>query len=132
MKAVVVALALVVAAFATAAAHDPPRMATREMVRIQGHRGAAPKAAKVVREAVLVALGTEHRFYATDWQRFGFSEEQPGGPAVEPHGRLVLQGKREDLARFAAARPAQTVTILAERRPGSADLFLLTLDFCPP
>lgn len=132
MKPLVVALALVVAAFAPAAAHDPPRMATREMVRIQGHRGTAPKATKVVREVVLVALGTEHRFYATDWQRFGFSEAETGGPTAEAHERLVLQGKREDLARFAAARPAQTVTILAERRPGSADLFLLTLDFCPP
>jgi hypothetical protein len=132
MKAGVVALLLVLGPLAPAAAHDPPRMATREMVRIQGHRGTAPKAAKVVREVVLVALGTEHRFYATDWQRFGFSDPQTAGPAEEPRDRFVLQGRREDLARFAAARPAQTVTILAERRPGSADLFLLTLDFCPP
>ena len=28
--------------------------------------------------------------------------------------------------------PGQTITILAERRPGAADLFLLALDRCPP
>ena len=132
MRRALAALAMLVAASAPSVAHDPPRMATREMIRLQGHLGSAPKAAEVVREVVLVALGTEHKLYATDWQRFGFSDPQTAGPAEEPRDRLVLQGKREDLARFAAARPAQTVTILAERRPGSADLFLLTLDFCPP
>jgi hypothetical protein len=31
----------------------------------------------------------------------------------------------------AGAKPDQTVTILAEHRPGSSDLFVLTLDLCP-
>jgi hypothetical protein len=52
------------------------------------------------------------------------SEPQPGS-------RFTLQGPRDLLARFAAARPEQTVTILAEHRPGSSDLFVLTLDLCP-
>lgn len=34
-------------------------------------------------------------------------------------------------SRFFAADPEQTVTILAEHRPGSSDLFVLTLDLCP-
>jgi hypothetical protein len=38
---------------------------------------------------------------------------------------------RDLLARYAAAGPEQTVTILAEHRPGSSDLFVLTLDLCP-
>jgi hypothetical protein len=127
----IVALVLATAWPAVMEAHQPARTATREIVRIQGRRGAAPAGTAVVREVSLSALGQEHRFFATDWQRFGFSDEAAAPPAEE-RARLVLQGKREQLARFAAARPEQTVTILAERRPGSADLFLLALDLCPP
>lgn len=127
----VLALALGATWPAVAAAHQPARTAAREIVRIQGRRGVAPAGVAVVREVVLVALGQEHRFSATDWQRFGFGDEAAAAPAEE-RPRLVLQGKREQLAHFAAARPEQTVTILAERRPGSADLFLLALDLCPP
>jgi hypothetical protein len=32
--------------------------------------------------------------------------------------------------RWLLAKPDQTVTILAEHRPGSSDLFVLTLDLC--
>jgi hypothetical protein len=127
----IVAVALATAWSAVAIAHQPARTATREIVRIQGRRGAAPAGTAVVREVSLTALGQQHRFFATDWQRFGFADEA-GTPPAEERPRLVLQGKREQLARFAAARPEQTITILAERRPGSADLFLLALDLCPP
>lgn len=126
----IVALALATAWPAVAIAHQPAHTA-REIVRIQGRRGAAPTGTTVVREVTLAALGQEHRFFATDWQRFGFADETAPA-AAEERPRLMLQGKREQLARFAAARPEQTITILAERRPGSADLFLLALDLCPP
>jgi len=38
---------------------------------------------------------------------------------------------RDLLARYAAAGPEQTVTILAEHRPGSIDVFVPALDPCP-
>jgi hypothetical protein len=42
-----------------------------------------------------------------------------------------VRGPRDLLTRFAAAKADQIVTILAEHRPGSSDLFVLTLDICP-
>lgn len=121
-------------ATATAAlGHPPPPMATRELVRLQGHRTetAGPK---VKRRLQLTALGVEQPFAATDWQVFGFSDAPPAAaptPSAAPE-RFMLQGSRQMLARFAAVRPEQTVTILAEHRPGSRSLFVLTLDVCPP
>lgn len=127
--------ALVLAMGAGARGHTPPRMATRELIRIQGQR--TEKAGTgVQRRLVLAALGVEHPFAATDWQVFGFSDSPAPAAAAVPTPaapeRFVLQGDRELLNRFAAARPEQTVTLLAERRPGSTDLFVLTVDLCPP
>ncbi|MFN8545240.1 MAG: hypothetical protein U0807_13685 [Candidatus Binatia bacterium] len=107
-------------------AHPPPRTPNREIVRLQGHRRAAGTAA--AGEMTLVALGAEHPFTATDRQAFSLAE----GDAAKPADRYALQGPRDLLARFAAARPDQTVTILAEHRPGTPNLFLLALDLCPP
>jgi hypothetical protein len=116
--------------------HNPPPIATREVVRIQGYLTKAAVAG-VQRHLVLSALGVDYPFAATDWQVFGFSEAPPSSagtatatPATPE--RFVLEGSREVLTRFAAARPQQTVTLLTERRPGSTNLFVLTLDFCPP
>ncbi len=115
---------------ASAFAHPPPQLATRELVRLQGH--VAKKEDQTVKQRlVVVALGVEYAFGATDWQVFGFSDAPQPGPSLAPQ-RVVLQGSRELLAGFAAARANQTVTILAEHRPGSSDLFVLTLDLCPP
>jgi hypothetical protein len=128
--ALLVAAVLLIAA--AAHAHPPPRSATRELVRLQGHRaqGASPEAK---RRVVLLVLGVEQPFAVTDWQVFGFSDTPSATPQpAEPPQRLVLQGSRDLLARFATLRPEQTVTLLAERRPGSAELFVLTLDVCPP
>ncbi len=113
-----------------ALAHPPPQLATRELVRLQGH--VAKKEDQTLKQrVVVVALGVEYAFGATDWQVFSFSNAPQPSPSVAPQ-RVVLQGSRELLAGFAAARPAQTVTILAEHRPGSSDLFVLTVDLCPP
>jgi hypothetical protein len=112
-----------------ASAHPPPRTNPRELVRIQGHPGAVTPPATAT-PLVLVALGTEHAFAASDVRTFGFAEVPPTEP--QPGTRFVLQGARDLLVRYAAARPDQTVTILAEHRPGSNDLFVLTLDLCPP
>jgi hypothetical protein len=128
--------AMLLAAAVTAHGHTPPRMATRELVRIQGHLTKTADTG-VQRHLVLTALGVDHPFAATDWQVFCFSDAPPPGgatpratPPTAEH--FVLQGSRELLSAFAAARPQQTVTLLAEHRPGSSDLFVLTLDFCPP
>jgi hypothetical protein len=111
-----------------AAAHSPPRAGTRELVRLQGHPGLVTPLSTVTPLA-LVALGVERPFAASDVRTFGFADVPSATPS--PGTRFVLQGPRELLARYAAASPEQTVTILAEHRPGSSDLLVLTLDLCP-
>jgi hypothetical protein len=125
-------LAVVLAIPAAAHGHPVQPQANRELIRIQGYRTAGtPPAMK--RRLVLVALGSEHSFAATEWQVFGFSEAgPPATPSNAAAQRFALQGDREDLARFAASGAQQRVTLLAEHRPGSADLFILALDLCPP
>lgn len=117
----------------SAEAHQPATKATRELIRIQGHRSqGAPTGMK--RSLMLSTFGREQAFAATDWQVFGFSDA-PAAPAPDPGAkpqRFILQGSREILNRFANARPEQTITILAEHRPGAMDLFVLTVDLCPP
>ena len=97
----------------------------RELVWLKGrHAGAeAP--------LVLVALGTEHHFAVAQLKRFPVGEAAATPETEFERERLVLQGPRELLARFAGARADQTVTILAERRPGATDLFVIALDLCP-
>jgi hypothetical protein len=109
---------------AEAMAHPPERTVVRELVWLKGHASAdAP--------LVLVALGAEHRFAVTELKRFPVGEAATAPATDFERPRLVLQGARDVLARFAAARADQTVTILAERRPGGPDLFVIALDLCP-
>ncbi len=126
VSSVAVAMAL---GAALADAHPPPKTVLREIVRLQGTRradGDAPAGPMTLR-----AQGTEHPFAASFRQAYGLIEnENEGAPKVAD--RYTLQGPRELLNQFASARPNQTVTILAEHRPGSTDLFLLALDLCPP
>jgi hypothetical protein len=122
------ALACCIVLVGSAAAHPPPRTGSRELVRLQGHPGMVTPLS-TVRPLALVALGVERPFAASDVRTFSLGDVPPVTPA--PGTRFVLQGPRELLARYAAARPEQTVTILAEHRPGSSDLFVLTLDLCP-
>ena len=64
-------------------------------------------------------------------KRFPVGEGAVAAASEFERARLVLQGPRELLARFAAARADQTVTMLAERRLGGSDLFVIALDLCP-
>ncbi len=129
---VVVATALVGLAvcWSTAAsAHPADRVTKRELVRVQGYK-TPPAGAKIVRELVLAVFGTDVRLHATDWQRYSLDSTATETPPELP--RLMLQGERDVLDAFASARPDQRITILAEHRPGSDDLFILALDLCPP
>jgi len=136
LRACAVALTLALAA-APAAAHKPSRVTAREFVRLAGTfaGGDAANATPGAERAVAVTVqGRERTFVASDWQVFALvtepaAEGADGAPKLPP--RLVLQGARDAVARVAAARPEQRVSILAERRPGSAELFVLALDLCP-
>ena len=119
----------IVLAASLADAHPPPKTVLREIVRLRGARradGDAPAGRMVLR-----AQGVDQPFAATERRAFALMEtENEETPTVAD--RYTLQGPRELLGQFTAARPNQTVTILAEHRPGSSDLFLLALDLCPP
>ena len=127
MRIRLLSLAVAATLASAALAHPPSQVAVRELIRVQGHRGSSdvPAGAQLI---VLTALGTDHPFVASEFRTFGFGEDT----AAPAPSRLVLQARRDVLTRFAAARPDQTVTILAEHRPGSTDVFILALDLCPP
>jgi hypothetical protein len=128
-------LAICLAAFAAlpwpATAHEVRPVLKREIVRIQGFRGSPPGQTPGARQVTMLAAGTESRFAITEWQTFGV-EDTPHAPTPVEHDRYALQAAPNVLSRFTAARPAQRVTIFAERRPGGSDLFILALDLCPP
>lgn len=118
---------------ATAWGHPVQQPGPREIIRIQGYRTNKPPAG-TKRRLELRALGSPQPFATTDWQVFAITDTAPPEPdgIVAGVQRFALQGSREDVARFAAARSEQRVTLLAERRPGSSDLYILALDLCPP
>lgn len=132
------ALAVALAVAAPAAAHKPSRVTAREFVRLAGSFEAAAQAKATAapadgaaRVVTLTVQGRERRFATADWQVFALvSEEEDAAPPAEPE-RLTLQGPRDLLGRIAGARPEQRVSILAERRPGSGELFVLAADLCP-
>lgn len=128
VNAAVVAASLVAAA---AVAHDVTPQPVRELVRIQGFKAPAPAGTQVAREVDLVVLGQPVHFAATDWRTFAFFDPKAAPTPAEP-SQVTLQGERSHLHSIIAARPEQRVTILAERRPGSANVFVLTVDLCPP
>lgn len=130
-RALLIALAWLVALATPALAHEASRMTSREIVRLAGWFGPPPAdAAKTVREVKVTVQGKERVLHATDWQVYALAVDQktPVAPAPES---VVLQGNRADLAALAAARPEQRVAILGERRPGHGELFLLAVDLCP-
>ena len=114
----------------TSRAHEPSRMRTREIVRLAGWFGPAPAGAHVVRELAITAQGKQRAFHATDWQVYALVAEQKEQVAAAPE-TVTLQGARADLAAVAGARPEQRVAILAERRAGGGELFVLAVDLCP-
>jgi len=123
----VAAIATLLLLARTGGAHEPPpRTPVREFVRLQGTvraDGDAPAG-----RLHLTVLGTTHPFAATAHDVYGLTPDATAPPGAS----YALQGPRPLLTRLAAARPDQTVTILAEHRPGSTDLFVLALDLCPP
>jgi hypothetical protein len=114
---------------AAASGHGTEAKGTRVLIRLQGYRVADPGGTPAD-ELVLTARGVEHRFRVTDRRRFELTQAEITPARERDH--LTLQADFDVLARFAKARPDQQVTILGEQRPGSGDLFVLTLDLCPP
>ena len=130
--AVILTAALIaLAAAGVANAHKQSAQNVREFVRIQGYRGRQQIDGPAVRTAELLVLGQQHPFQAKTWRRFNL-DDTADSSSEEVATRFTLQGDRATLQRFSTARPEQLVTILAERRPGSRDLFVLALDLCPP
>jgi len=111
------------------AAHDMPRTAVRELVRLQGYFLEA--GAQAGGETLDVEVqGQVRPFRLVDRQVF-IAVAAAGRPAEAEPARLTLQGTRELLARAAQARPGTRVTLLGERRPGSSEIFLAAVDLCP-
>jgi hypothetical protein len=102
----------------------------RELVRLQGYRAPAPRGVDVATQTTLVILGESVHFAAIEWQVFALAEAAPQ-PTPAPPAQLSLQGERPLLRRVVTAHADQRVTILAERRPGGGDLFVLAVDLCP-
>ena len=124
-------LAVVLSSVAGAArAHEPQRLNAREIVRLAGTFGDPPAGVKSVRDVAVTVQGRERTLHASDWQVYALVVDQ-NAPVAPAPDRVTLQGTREDLARIANARPEQRVALLAERRPGMAELFLLAVDLCP-
>ena len=110
------------------AAHDAPRTAVREMVRLQGYR-VEPG---VDASDTIVSLRVQDevlRFRIEDRQIFVAVAASGRISAPEPRD-LTLRGPRELLARVRGAGPEQRVTLLGERRPGGRELFLAAVDVC--
>lgn len=127
--AVLSALAALLLA-ASVAAHDMSALTQRELVRVQGYRAPAPSGVEVERQLTLVVLGESLHFAANEWRVFTLQDAKDAPTPVEPP-QIILQGDRALLRRVATAHADQRVTILAERRVGGADLFLLAVDLCP-
>jgi hypothetical protein len=111
-----------------AAAHDVASHAVRELVRIQGRPGNAVVGTGG-RQVTFVVLGQRFAFAASEWRVFAFADDETARRPEPAEPQLV--GDRSLLRRISTARPDQRVTILAERRPGAADLFVLAVDRCP-
>ena len=119
-------LALVLAA--PAAAHNVASHAVRELVRIQGQLGTATPPPNG-RQLTFTVRGQRLPFTASEWRVFAFADDETVKQPEAPEPELV--GDRSVLRRVITARPDQVITILAERRPGSSDLFVLSVDRCP-
>lgn len=114
-----------------AVAHTPPAPPMREMMRIQGYLAKPPAGVTVERQLTLVVFGESLAFAANEYRSFAFHDPLTGGAPEEPK-QYTLQGDRPLLRRISTAKPGQQVTILAERRAGMTDLFVLAVDRCPP
>lgn len=109
-----------------AVAHDAPRAAIRELVRLQGFVTEEARS-----DATPVEVnGRVLHFVIEERQVFVAVNAAGASPPPEPPS-LVVRGERQLLARLSSARPTQRVTLLGERRPGGKELFLAAVDRCP-
>jgi len=112
-------------------AHDTPRTAIRELVRLQGYLQSDGSDADPDADAVEINVnGKALTFHVSDRQVF-IAVGASGLPERSEPKEIVVRGQRELLARIAQARPDQRMTLLGERRPGAAELFVAAVDLCP-
>lgn len=112
------------------AAHETPRTAIRELVRLQGY--VVPPQETAEGETLTVAVhGRDLRMRVVDRQVF-IAVGAAGRATTSEPPRLVIRGERALLARLSEAGPRQRVTLLGERRPGGSELFVAAVDLCPP
>jgi hypothetical protein len=130
LTAVLAALAAVALGAGGGYAHEPQRLTAREIVRLAGTFGELATGTKPVRDVAVTVQGRERTLHASDWQVYALVVDR-NAPVSPPPARVTLQGTRADLGRIADARPEQRIAVLAERRPGNAELFLLAVDLCP-
>lgn len=98
---------------------------------MQGHLQAEGSETAPDVDAVEISVnGKALTFHVSDRQVF-IAVGASGLPERPEPKEIVVRGQRELLARVAQARPEQRVTLLGERRPGSAELFLAAVDLCP-
>jgi len=116
-----------------ALAHKPSRVTAREFVRLAGTFAGddAAATAKAGETVAVTVQGRTRTFRVGDWQVFALVAEERADEKPPLPAKLTLQGTRERTARVASARPEQRVAILAERRPGGSELFVLAVDLCP-
>jgi hypothetical protein len=128
-RPLLLAIALLAAAAPPAAAHEAEPVSAREFVRLQGYLAPPPAGVTTHGEMALTVLGQPVRFAVAEWQRFAVQADLT---ADDRPTQGTLQGERALLRRVSAAKPGQRITILAERRAGRTDLFVVAVDRCPP
>lgn len=120
---------LVLGTVGTTSAHEVQRTAVRELVRLQGY--VRPATETEASDAIELSVnGRALPFVVGDRQVF-ITVGAAGRPTTKEPTRIVVQGMRELLSRILQATPEQRVTLLGERRPGSAELFVAAVDLCP-
>lgn len=125
---VVLAAVLVLLASTGAVAHDAPRTAIRELVRLQGHvleEGTPPEG-----EVITVSVNGKALAFRVDERQVFIAVGAAATSTTAPPTEVVVRGQRELLARLANATPEQRVTLLGERRPGASEIFLAAVDVC--
>ena len=133
MSRILVSTAGLVAALSLSApvlAHTKAR-AAREIIRLQGSlKTTGSDENECARAVSLRVLNTSVQICVNEMRQIAVATTEIAKVEVPPAG-FEIQGERKDLARLTKLLVSDTVSILAEWRPGRRDLFLIALDVFP-